>query len=97
VWCCWLFPLRSRSHVGVLLPGLHHQSRYAVRIDFLDRILVDDAIVVVENMVRHFRLPENHGRPMSEVAVEAVAEVGNPHSGHFRRDCRGIADAFVRV
>ncbi|MGO9437211.1 MAG: efflux RND transporter permease subunit [Terracidiphilus sp.] len=41
-------------------------------------ILVDDAIVVVENMVRHFRLPENHGRPMSAVAVEAVAEVGNP-------------------
>jgi multidrug efflux pump subunit AcrB len=41
-------------------------------------ILVDDAIVVVENMVRHFRLPENHGRPMSEVAVVAVAEVGNP-------------------
>jgi len=41
-------------------------------------ILVDDAIVVVENMVRHFRLPENQGRSMSEVAVEAVAEVGNP-------------------
>ena len=41
-------------------------------------ILVDDAIVVVENMVRHFRLPENHGRSMSEVTVEAVAEVGNP-------------------
>jgi multidrug efflux pump subunit AcrB len=41
-------------------------------------ILVDDAIVVVENMVRHFRLPESHGRPIREVAVEAVAEVGNP-------------------
>jgi multidrug efflux pump subunit AcrB len=41
-------------------------------------ILVDDAIVVVENMVRHFRLPENRGRSMSEIAVEAVAEVGNP-------------------
>ena len=41
-------------------------------------ILVDDAIVVVENMVRHFRLPDNHGRPLTEVAVEAVAEVGNP-------------------
>jgi multidrug efflux pump subunit AcrB len=41
-------------------------------------ILVDDAIVVVENMVRHFRLPESHGRPISEVAVEAIAEVGNP-------------------
>lgn len=41
-------------------------------------ILVDDAIVVVENMVRHFRLPHNCGRPLTEVAVEAVAEVGNP-------------------
>ncbi len=41
-------------------------------------ILVDDAIVVVENMVRHRRLPENRGRPMVQVAVEAVDEVGNP-------------------
>jgi multidrug efflux pump subunit AcrB len=41
-------------------------------------ILVDDAIVVVENMVRHFRLPKNCRRPLGEVAVEAVAEVGNP-------------------
>jgi multidrug efflux pump subunit AcrB len=41
-------------------------------------ILVDDAIVVVENIVRHNRLPENEGRPLSEIAVEAVAEVGNP-------------------
>jgi multidrug efflux pump subunit AcrB len=41
-------------------------------------ILVDDAIVVVENIVRHFRLPENHGRPLREIAVEAVDEVGNP-------------------
>ena len=41
-------------------------------------ILVDDAIVVVENIVRHFRLPANHARPLAEVAVEAVDEVGNP-------------------
>jgi len=41
-------------------------------------ILVDDAIVVVENIVRHYRLPENRGRSMREIAVEAVAEVGNP-------------------
>ena len=41
-------------------------------------ILVDDAIVVVENMARHYALPENHGRPRIEIAVEAVAEVGNP-------------------
>ncbi len=41
-------------------------------------ILVDDAIVVVENIVRHFRLPESQGRSWSDVAVEAVDEVGNP-------------------
>lgn len=41
-------------------------------------ILVDDAIVVVENIVRHFRLPESRNRPLSDVAVEAVDEVGNP-------------------
>jgi multidrug efflux pump subunit AcrB len=41
-------------------------------------ILVDDAIVVVENIVRHWRMPSNHGRPPFEVAVEAVDEVGNP-------------------
>ena len=41
-------------------------------------ILVDDAIVVVENIVRHFRLPQNSGRPLTDVAVEAVDEVGNP-------------------
>ena len=41
-------------------------------------ILVDDAIVVVENMARHYALPENRDRPRIDVAVEAVAEVGNP-------------------
>jgi len=41
-------------------------------------ILVDDAIVVVENIVRHFHLPQNKGRAWSAIAVEAVNEVGNP-------------------
>ncbi|HIL07408.1 MAG TPA: efflux RND transporter permease subunit [Candidatus Latescibacteria bacterium] len=41
-------------------------------------ILVDDAIVVVENIVRHFRLPENEDRPLPQVVIEAVDEVGNP-------------------
>jgi multidrug efflux pump subunit AcrB len=41
-------------------------------------ILVDDAIVVVENIVRHFRLPNSRGRSLVDVAVEAVDEVGNP-------------------
>jgi multidrug efflux pump subunit AcrB len=39
-------------------------------------ILVDDAIVVVENIVRHWRM--RGGRGLPEIAVEAVAEVGNP-------------------
>jgi multidrug efflux pump subunit AcrB len=41
-------------------------------------ILVDDAIVVVENIVRHWRMPLNRERPPFDVAVEAVNEVGNP-------------------
>ncbi len=41
-------------------------------------ILVDDAIVVVENIVRHWRMHTNQDRPPFEVALEAVDEVGNP-------------------
>jgi len=41
-------------------------------------ILVDDPIVDVENVVRHFRLPGNRGRPLKEVTVEAVNEVRSP-------------------
>ncbi|HEX2834160.1 MAG TPA: efflux RND transporter permease subunit [Thermoanaerobaculia bacterium] len=41
-------------------------------------ILVDDAIVVVENIVRHYRLPSNRQRGLREIAIDAVAEVGNP-------------------
>jgi multidrug efflux pump subunit AcrB len=41
-------------------------------------ILVDDAIVVIENIVRHFRLPASRGRSLTDVAIEAVDEVGNP-------------------
>src|SRR5581483_1696427 len=41
-------------------------------------ILVDDAIVVVENMARHYALPENCNRSRIDIAIEAVAEVGNP-------------------
>ncbi len=41
-------------------------------------ILVGDAIVVVENIVRHYRLPENRGKSAMTMAIEAVSEVGNP-------------------
>ncbi|HMM08215.1 MAG TPA: efflux RND transporter permease subunit [Paracoccus solventivorans] len=39
-------------------------------------ILVDDAIVVIENIARHWAM--NDGRPRARAAIEAVAEVGNP-------------------
>ena len=39
-------------------------------------ILVDDAIVVVENIARHWAMSD--GRPRMQAAIEAVAEVGNP-------------------
>jgi multidrug efflux pump subunit AcrB len=41
-------------------------------------ILVDDAIVVVENITRHCRLPENRGLSATDIAIRAVDEVGNP-------------------
>ena len=39
-------------------------------------ILVDDAIVVVENIHRHYMMKD--GRSIWDLSVEAVAEVGNP-------------------
>ncbi len=39
-------------------------------------ILVDDAIVVIENIARHWGMGDNRSRRRS--AIEAVAEVGNP-------------------
>ncbi|MFS8037721.1 efflux RND transporter permease subunit [Xanthobacter sp. AM11] len=39
-------------------------------------ILVDDAIVVIENIARHWAMKD--GRPRAQAAIDAVAEVGNP-------------------
>ncbi|MEX0409273.1 efflux RND transporter permease subunit [Aquibium sp. LZ166] len=39
-------------------------------------ILVDDAIVVIENIARHWEMGD--GRDRKQAAIEAVAEVGNP-------------------
>jgi multidrug efflux pump subunit AcrB len=39
-------------------------------------ILVDDAIVVIENIARHWAMKD--GRPRARAAIDAVAEVGNP-------------------
>jgi multidrug efflux pump subunit AcrB len=39
-------------------------------------ILVDDAIVIIENIARHWAMKD--GRTRAQAAIEAVAEVGNP-------------------
>ncbi|MDP3404240.1 MAG: efflux RND transporter permease subunit [Brevundimonas sp.] len=39
-------------------------------------ILVDDAIVMIENIARHWAM--NDGRSRTDATIEAVAEVGNP-------------------
>ena len=39
-------------------------------------ILVDDAIVMIENIARHWAMADGRGR--AEAAIDAVAEVGNP-------------------
>lgn len=41
-------------------------------------ILVDDPIVDVENIVRHFHLPENKGKSIIDTVVGAVSEVRSP-------------------
>jgi multidrug efflux pump subunit AcrB len=41
-------------------------------------ILVDDAIVVVENIVRHARIHAGRGTHLVAIAINAVDEVGNP-------------------
>ncbi len=41
-------------------------------------ILVDDAIVVVENIVRHLRMPDATSNGVIKTAIQAVDEVGNP-------------------
>jgi multidrug efflux pump subunit AcrB len=62
---CWL---RSPS------AGANRVSLFALI--FSIGILVDDAIVVIENIARHWAM--NDGRTRQQAAIDAVAEVGNP-------------------
>jgi multidrug efflux pump subunit AcrB len=41
-------------------------------------ILVDDPIVDVENIVRHFHLPENKDKSITDTITGAITEVGSP-------------------
>lgn len=60
---CWIF--------GITLNRL---TMYGII--FSVAILADDAIVVTENISRHWRML--HGRTWTQAAVDAVAEIGNP-------------------
>ena len=52
-------------------------------------ILVDDAIVVVENMVRHFRLPENQNRSVQRCDGRSRRRSRqSDHPGHLCRHRR---------
>ena len=88
----WLMlGLREAGIVAIAIPAtlaltlvVFHVTGYTLNritlfaLIFSIGILVDDAIVVVENIVRHCALPRNRGRRLVRVAVEAAAEVGNP-------------------
>ncbi|MBI3845583.1 MAG: efflux RND transporter permease subunit [Planctomycetes bacterium] len=60
-------------------------------------ILVDDPIVDVENIVRHFRMPQNRGSNLLEVTIEAINEVRSPLIlATFTVVCSVLPMAFVR-
>ena len=68
----------ARTLAACYLPGDTRKRGTRVALIFSSGILVDDASVGVENTIRHYRLPENRGRPLREIIVRAVDEVGNP-------------------
>ena len=60
-------------------------------------ILVDDAIVVVENIVRHFHLPQNKGRNWSSHRRRSRERSRQPdHPCHVRGDRGRAADGVCR-
>ena len=87
----FLLGWRESAVVAVAIPStlslmllLFHLLGYTINrvtlfaLIFSIGILVDDAIVVVENIVRHRELEASKRASLREVAVRAVAEVGNP-------------------
>ena len=60
-------------------------------------ILVDDAIVVVENIVRHFRLPENRERSQTQSGHRSGGRSGQPDDpGHPDGNRRHLAHGLCR-
>jgi multidrug efflux pump subunit AcrB len=77
----WRWPSRPRSRSRSLVFYLYGFTLNRITLFaliFSIGILVDDAIVVVENIVRHYHLPENRGRRWSGHRGGGGREVGNP-------------------
>ncbi|WP_373503050.1 efflux RND transporter permease subunit [Aestuariivirga sp.] len=81
--------LREALVVAIVIPSTILLTLFAARVMgytlnrvslfaliFSIGILVDDAIVVIENIARHWAMKD--GRSRAAAAVDAVAEVGNP-------------------
>ena len=75
----WRFQSRSRSRSSPsYLYGYTLNRITLFALIFSIGILVDDAIVVVENVVRHARAQTGEQSGLAALAVRAVDEVGNP-------------------
>jgi hypothetical protein len=88
------------DHVGAHGPGFYLYGYTLNRITlfaliFSIGILVDDAIVVVENIVRHFHLPQNKGRNWSSIAGGGERSRQRDHPGHFAVIAAVLPMAFV--
>jgi multidrug efflux pump subunit AcrB len=78
-WFCWQCQFTLALTLAIFYVYGYTLNRVTLfALIFSIGILVDDAIVVVENIVRHFRLPECRGMALSQIAARAVDEVGNP-------------------
>jgi hypothetical protein len=85
-------PDAHRHAVRVLGLGLHAEPGIAVRPDLSIGILVDDAIVVVENIHRH--TPCTRTRPWSNSSRRGRRGGRAHHPGHAHRHRRAAADGL---
>jgi len=72
-------PRDPGAHPGhVLLPRFYPEPDHAIRADLFHRDPRRRPDRRRRNIVRHFRMPRNKGRPLLEVTIEAVNEVRSP-------------------
>jgi len=96
VWCCWLF----RSHSALTMTVFYLLGYTINRVTLFALILLSAFSSMTPSLSSRIwcatSAPENHGRSMSEVAVEAVARWYPPFC-HFAVSRRYWPMAFVRA